>query len=188
MHKKIFSLITALLVFALLSAQDTHIARNGQITFFSTTPIEDIKATNNQVSATINTKTGSMQFIVLIKGFRFKKTAMQEHFNQREYMDSDKYPKSEFKGAITDLGRVDFKKDGAYPVTVEGNLTLHGVTNKIKTTGSIMIKAGKISSSSMFNIKLADYKVNVPTIVSSKVAEVVEVTVNCSYNPYQPKS
>ena len=45
----------------------------------------------------------------------------------------------------------------------------------------------KSSASSKFKIKLADYKISVPAIVSSKIAEVVEVTVNCNYNPYQPK-
>ena len=51
-----------------------------------------------------------MQFIVLIKSFQFKKAAMQDHFNRKDYMDSDNFPKSEFKGAITDPGKVDFKK------------------------------------------------------------------------------
>lgn len=113
---------------------------------------------------------------------------MQEHFNQKSYMDSDKFPKSEFKGTITDVAKIDFKKDGVYPVTVEGNLTLHGVTNKVKTTGNLTVKGGKINSASTFKIKLADYNVSVPSFQSSKIAEVVEVTVNCNYDPYQPKS
>lgn len=189
MKKQILSLLAVfLLAFNFTQAQDLYITRNGQITFFSSTPIEDIKAANNEVSSVVNIKTGAMQFVVLIKSFQFKKTAMQKHFNSRGYMDSDNFPKSEFNGNFTDLSKIDFKKEGTYPVTVEGNLTMHGVTNKIKTTGSITVKDGKISTYSKFKIKLADYKVTVPAIVSSKVAEVVEVTVNCNYDPYQPKS
>lgn len=180
--------VTLLLIAGSVKAQDMHLTRNGQITFFSTTPLEDIKAANNEVSSVLNTKTGAVQFVVLIKCFQFKKTAMQEHFNQKKYMDSDNFPKSEFKGNITDLAKIDFKKDGTYPVTVEGNLTMHGITNKIKTTGSFIVKGGKVSSTSKFNIILADYKVTVPAFQSSKVAEVVEVTVNCNYEPFQPKS
>lgn len=170
-----------------LVAQDIYLTRNGQITFFSSTAIEDIKATNNEVSSVLNKKTGTLQFVVLIKSFQFKKTAMQEHFNKKDYMNSDAYPKSEFKGSITDINKVDFTKDGTYPVMVEGNLTLHGVTNKIKTAGVVIVKAGKMSTVSKFNIKLEDYQISVPTIVTSKVAEVVEVTVNCNYDLYQPK-
>lgn len=171
-----------------LIAQDIYLTRNGQITFFSSTAVEDIKATNNEVSSVLNKKTGALQFIVLIKSFQFKKTAMQEHFNKKDYMNSDTYPKSEFKGAVTDINKVDFTKDGTYTITVEGNLTLHGVTNKIKTPGVLSVKAGKVNATSKFNIKLQDYQISVPTIVTNKVAEVVEVTINCNYELYQPKS
>ncbi|MEQ1798402.1 MAG: YceI family protein [Lacibacter sp.] len=188
MKKQFILLILIFLVSYVSRAQDMYITRNGQVTFFSTTPVEDIRAVNNEASSVINTKTGAMQFIVLIKGFQFKKTAMQEHFNRKDYMDSDNFPKSEFKGTIIDLSKVDFKKDGNYPVTVEGNLTMHGVTNKLKTSGVISVKEGRISSTSKFKIKLADYKISVPAIVASKVADVVEVTVTCSYDVYQPKS
>jgi polyisoprenoid-binding protein YceI len=188
--KKLKILFIAIYLFSSfnLEAQDIYLTRNGQITFFSSTSIEDIKATNNEVSSVLNKKTGTLQFIVLIKSFQFKKTAMQEHFNKKDYMNSDTYPKSEFKGLITDINKVDFTKDGTYPVNVEGNLTLHGVSNKIKTTGVVIVKAGKMSTTSKFNIKLEDYQISVPSIVTSKVAEVVEVTVNCNYDLYQPKS
>lgn len=186
---KQLSLALAFLTMCYVSkAQDTQLTRNGQISFFSTTPVEDIKATNNEVSSVLNTKTGAVQFIVLIKSFQFKKAAMKEHFNQKQYMDSDNFPKSEFKGTITDLAKVSFTKEGVYPVTVEGTLTLHGVTNKIKTAGTITVKGGKISSNSVFKIKLADYKITVPSFVTTKIAETVEVTVNCNYEPYTPKS
>lgn len=188
MKKTVF--ITALLLLTAynLYAQDLQLTRNGQISFFSSTPVEDIKAVNNEVSSVLNTKTASLQFVVLIKGFQFRKAAMQEHFNEKEYLNSDKFPKSEFKGTVTDLSKVNFKKDGTYPVTVEGTLTLHGVSNKINIPGIVTIKAGKVSASSKFTIRLADYNVTVPTIVSSKIAERVDITVNCNYEPYQPKS
>ena len=168
-------------------AQENYMTRNGQISFFSSTPLEDIKATNNEVASVINSKTGSIQFIVLIKSFQFKKAAMQGHFNGKDYMDSDQYPKAELKGTVVNISSVNFSKDGTYPVTVEGTLTMHGVTNSIKTSGTISVKAGVISSSAVFNIRLADYKISVPSIVSKKVAEKVEVTVNCNYQPYQQK-
>lgn len=171
-----------------VQAQDMQLTRNGQISFFSTTPVEDIRAVNNEVSSVLNTKTGAMQFVVLIKSFQFKKAAMQEHFNKENYMNSDLYPKAEFKGNITDLSKVDFSKDGTYPVSVEGNLTMHGVTNKMKAPGTVTVKDGKVSAASKFNVKLADYKITVPAFVSAKIAETVEINVNCNYELYQPKS
>mgnify|MGYP006165288759 CR=1 FL=1 len=81
-----------------LQAQENYMTRNGQISFFSSTPLEDIKAINNEVASVINRKTGSVQFIILIKSFQFRKAAMQDHFNGKDYMDSDRYPKAELKG------------------------------------------------------------------------------------------
>ena len=164
-----------------LHAQENYMTRNGQISFFSSTPLEDIKATNNEVASVVNKKTGSVQFIVLIKSFQFRKAAMQGHFNGKDYMDSDRYPKAELKGNIANMSAVDFTKDGTYPVTVEGTLNMHGVSNKIKIPGNIIVKGNTITASSVFTIKLADYQISVPTIVSKKVAEKVEVTVNCNY-------
>ncbi len=188
MKKTIFFIAILLLTTYNLHAQDLQLTRNGQISFFSSTSVEDIKASNNEVSSVLNTKTGSLQFVVLIKGFQFRKAAMQDHFNGKDYLDSDKFPKAEFKGTVTDISKMNFKKDGTYPVTVEGTLTLHGVSNKVKTPGTITVKAGKVSTVSKFSIKLSDYNISVPAIVSSKIAESVEITVNCNYEPYQPKS
>jgi polyisoprenoid-binding protein YceI len=164
-----------------LQAQDNYMTRNGQISFFSSTPLEDIKATNNEVASVINRKTGSVQFIVLIKSFQFRKAAMQGHFNSKDYMDSDRYPKAELKGSITNVSTVDFTKDGTYAATVEGTLNMHGVVNKITVPGKITVKGSAITATAVFSINLADYKISVPTIVSKKVAEKVEVTVNCNY-------
>ena len=183
--KHLFAFLFITLTFIQSEAQDIHLTRNGRITFFSHTNIEDIDAVNNEVSSTINTKTGAMQFLVLIKSFQFKKASMQQHFNDDDYMNSSVYPKADFKGTIKEISKIDFSKDGSYPVVVDGNLTMHGVTNKTMVKGIITVKSGKISSSSKFAVKLADYKVSVPSIVSEKVAEVVDVTVTCTYEPYK---
>jgi polyisoprenoid-binding protein YceI len=183
---KYLSLFFFIVLFAANSfAQDMYLTRNGKITFFSHTNIEDIEAVNHEVTSTINRKTGDVQFLVLIKSFRFKKAAMQQHFNSDNYMHSDKYPKADFKGTIKDITAINFVKDGTHPVSVEGNLTIHGVTNKVTTTGTVSIKAGKISVTAKFPVKLTDYKVAVPAFTVSKIAQVVDVTVSCTYEPYK---
>ena len=51
------------------STAQKYFTKNGSITFFSKTAVEDIKADNNQVMAVINTQTGELQFSLLTKGF-----------------------------------------------------------------------------------------------------------------------
>lgn len=179
------SLILFLMFLPFFVIGQNYITRNGKISFYSHTKIEDIKAVNNEVFSSLNTQTGNIQFLVLIKGFQFKSASMQQHFNDVEYMNSSEFPKSEFKGVITNLSSINFTKDGSYNAIVDGDLTMHGVTNKIQTKGTIVVKQGKISSASSFIVKLADHKITVPAIVTSKVAESVEISVDCSYEPFK---
>ena len=125
--KKISVLLLTIFVATInLKAQNNYITRTGKVGFYSHTQIEDIKATNNEVFSSLNIQTGALQYLVLIKSFQFKNAAMQQHFNEKEYMNSTEFPKSEFKGTITNLSSINFKKDGTYPTTVEGDMTMHG--------------------------------------------------------------
>jgi polyisoprenoid-binding protein YceI len=178
--KKIF--LAALCIAAIPAAQaQKFYTKNGNISFNSKASLETIAATSNQVTAIIVPATGDMQFSVLVKTFHFEKALMEEHFNET-YMESDKYPKAGFKGKIADLSKVNFAKDGTYPVSVTGDLTLHNVTKKTTTPGTITIKGGKISGSAEFTIALADYKIDVPKVVRNNIAETVKVKVNCNYD------
>ena len=160
-------------------AQDKYFTRTGHVSFYSETPIENIEAHNHQATSVLNTTTGEMSFSILIKSFEFEKALMQEHFNDN-YMESDKFPKATFKGNIKDLTKVDFKKDGTYTIEVEGDLTIHGVTKKTIATGTIEIKNGQILTQSSFPVTLKDFNVKSP---KDKVAETLQIKVNCNYQP-----
>ena len=92
-HKNILIIMFALLSFSF--SKERYITREGLISFFSSTPLEDIKAINKQVSCVLDKGTGEFAFQLPIKGFTFKNALMQEHFNEN-YLESDKYPKSLF--------------------------------------------------------------------------------------------
>lgn len=179
--KRAFFLLTLLCMFLSVNAQK-YITKNGYIGFFSHTPMEDIKGDNNQVASVLDISTGEIVFQVLIKSFHFDRALMEEHFNEN-YMESDKIPRSSFKGKITNLSSVDFKKNGAYEVIVEGELTIHDVTNKISTKGTVEIVSGGINTSSKFNIVPEDYKINIPGVVREKIAKNMAVTVTIKYTP-----
>jgi polyisoprenoid-binding protein YceI len=157
--------------------QTKYFTKTGYIKFFSATPIEDIKGENNLVGAVLAKETGALDFVVGMKSFQFEKGLMQEHFNEN-YVESEKYPKATFKGKVDNISEIDFSKDGEYAVMVSGDLTIHGVTNKITQKGTISIKEGKINANSVFPIALADYKVEIPALVRKQISETVEVTVN----------
>ena len=79
------------------------------------------------------------------------------------------------------MTKVDLTKDGAYPVKVKGNLMLHGVTKEIIADATFTVKGGKVSAASTFKILLADYKVEIPSLVKDKISKDVRIVVDASY-------
>ncbi len=180
--KNIFFSFLFIASFILANGQNIHMTKAGKISFYSRSKVEKVEADNNEVSSIINTTTGEMVFAVLLKGFHFDRALMEEHFNEN-YVESDKFPKSTFKGKIKNIAAVNFTKDGAYPVTVEGDLTLHGVTKKVSSAGSVTVKSGKINAYSKFSVKMKDFNITIPSLVADKISEDIDITVDCKYEP-----
>jgi len=178
-------LLFFLLVFSpfLVSAQK-YFTKSGRIDFNATAPNspEKIEAVHKTVTCVLDVATGQLQFSLLIQGFTFERALMQEHFNEN-YLESTKFPKAEFKGAISNNSIVNYSKDGEYPVTVKGKLTMHGESREVETSGKITIKGGKISTSASFSAALNDYKVAIPSLVSDKVSKTAIIKVACSLEP-----
>lgn len=147
----------------------------GQIRFYSKTPAEDIEATNTQIVSKITDK-GAIEFAALIKGFRFENELMQKHFNEEGYLHSDKFPKSEYKGVITNFASIDLTKNATHNVATSGKLILKGVTKTINATGILIVKDGKMQLNSVFKLRVQDYKID-----GSDVAEQLEINVFAEY-------
>lgn len=165
---------------ATVQAQDIYSTTSAKLGFFSSAPLEDIAAETAKGASAINIKTKAVYFKVPINTFQFKKKLMQEHFNEN-YLESDKYPYAEFKGRI--LENADFTKEGSWTVMVEGMLTIHGVSKSYKEKGTVTMKDGKLSASAKFNVRVADHKIKIPSLVVKNIAEVVEVSVDATYAP-----
>ncbi len=157
-----------------------YFTKNGRISFFSKATLENISADNNQVISLLNTKNSTLRFYLLVNAFHFPKAMMEQHFNS-DYMESDKYPSSSFKGIVTGINNFDVEKDGSYSVSVNGTLEIHGVTKNITTTGTIIIKNGKLSATCVFKIILKDYNIEIPSIVINNISKQIEITVACQY-------
>jgi polyisoprenoid-binding protein YceI len=177
--KKIFLIGFALSLY-ISGYSQLYMTRTGYIGFLSTATLEDIKADNNQVYAVIDAGKKEMAFTLLMKSFLFAKELQQEHFNEN-YVESDKYPKANFTGSYT--GNVDLSKDGLYPVTVKGNLTIHGVTKPIETPATMEVRSSHLLGQCIFTISLEDYNISIPAVVKDKIAKQVTITVKIDSTP-----
>ncbi|WP_310558348.1 YceI family protein [Flavobacterium sp.] len=172
MIKKITLLVCLIVSSALFSQK--MITRSGEIKFEASMPaFEEVAAKNNTVSCLFDAATGDIAVLALIKGFRFKVPLMEEHFNEN-YIESDQYPKATFKGKVTNF---DASKVASVKSTydVEGDLTVHGVTKKVKTKITFVQSGTKLIATCKFMVKPIDYNIKIPSVVKSKIADTVEI-------------
>jgi polyisoprenoid-binding protein YceI len=178
MYFRFFYIFLMITCFAVKGICQNYLTKTGFIGFYSKTPLEDIKAENNQVYAVLDPASHLIAFAVLLKGFIFTKELMQEHFNEN-YVESDKFPKATFSGICS--GELDFSKDGTYQVVIKGDLTLHGVTKPIETTAQLDVKKDHIVGFSTFKLKPEDFNIIIPSIVRDKITSEISVKVKIDW-------
>lgn len=178
--KQFFSFLLTLTILVNANAQKMYATKSGQIKFNASSPLETIKAVNNQADSRWLESNGQIVFSVLIKGFKFENQLMEDHFNEN-YMESGKFPKAEFKGFINDIQHIDLVNPGGNEITADGTLTIHGVTQKVVVTGSLtVLSSGKIMLKSDIKIKLKDYNIS-GNLIGSKIAPDATISVYCIY-------
>jgi len=176
--KRIF-LVTALILSITPAFAQKFFTRTGNVSFFSHTPMEDIKAVNNEVASVYDAATGEIRFIVPVNSFKFKSALMQEHFNEN-YIESSKFPKAEFKGTVANITAAQISKNGSYNSIVTGKLTIHGVTKDVNIPCILTVKDGSVTAATKLTVQTADYAIKVP---SEKVAKAIEITVSSILAP-----
>ncbi len=176
-------LILCLFVFweTFLTAQERYFTRSGKVEFYSKAPIEDIKAVNNQLSCIFEVESNRIVANVLIKAFEFEKALMQKHFNEN-YMESERFPKATFKGKINSKESLDFKSNWNKSIDYEGDMTIHGISRKMKGLALITCKNGTITISSEFYIHLNDFAIKIPSTLINNISEKIQIKVNLSLN------
>lgn len=176
--KKIILSIGLITVSFLANAQ-LFATKSGQIFFNATGGDVKIAAVNNQTDSKFVGTTGQIIFGVLIKGFKFENQLMEDHFNEN-YMESTQFPKADFKGYITNIKDVNFVKDGDYPIKVEGNLTIHGVTNKVNSDAVMQLRSGRPTIIGSIKINIKQYGIK-GSYIGDKIASEATIKLNCKY-------
>lgn len=177
-YKSLLILLAVMLGWGNLHAQ-VYQSYKSITSFFSEAPVEDIKAENDAGASVLNAGNGEIVFLIPIRAFEFKKSLMQEHFNEN-YLESDKYPTATFKGKILNF---DALKEGVQNVQAEGTLNIHGVEKPVKASGTIEKRGEELHLVSSFSVAVKDHNIEIPRLVIKNIAEVVEVSLEYHYKP-----
>lgn len=174
MKKLMFAAILVFSVCQIALAQEKFITKTGEINFEASVPsFEEVNATNKNVSAILNSN-GEFASLALMKGFRFKVALMEEHFNEN-YVETSKFPKTTFKGNILEFNISELgTEESTY--TIKGVINMHGVDKEIEVPATLTKNENTIYINTTFVLKPADFNIEIPSIVSNKIAEEVNVT------------
>ncbi|CAM3876000.1 YceI family protein [Flavobacterium cucumis] len=158
-----------------LMAQERFITKSGIISFEASVPsFEEIKGKNTNVSCVLNTRSGEIAVLALVRGFKFKIALMEEHFNEN-YIESTVFPKTTFKGKIENFfySRITRTEQN---YTLNGQLELHGKTKDISVIAKIKRTDEGIEITSNFIVSTDDFDIEIPSVVSKNISKNVKVS------------
>jgi len=175
MKKILISMVC--LVFSTVGFSQKMMTSSGEIKFDATVPgaMDPVVGTNTTVLSSFDKLSKQLVILGYINSFKFKSPLMEEHFREN-YMESNdpKHPsktKTKFNGIVVGYDG----KTGTYDV--EGDLTIHDVTNKVKTKATISNVGGKLEIICNFVVKLNDYKLEVPAMAKKTLAETAKISI-----------
>jgi YceI-like domain len=165
-----------------LFAQKFYLSNSSYIKFFSEEILEDISATNQKSIAIIDFEKQEIAVKIPMRSFVFPNKLMQEHFNET-YLESSQYPYATFKGFFNK--KIDLSQSVSTSLSVNGTLTMHGVSKMEILQGKIIVdaKAKSVIIESDFTVKLEDYQVKIPKLMVYKIAEKISVHSQFSLKP-----
>ena len=157
------------------------VCKTGQVNFTSDAPLELIKASTTSISGALNIIDRNFTFLIPTKTFEgFNSSLQRVHFNE-DYMESDLYPNSTFKGKI--IEEVDLSKPGKYTIRAKGKMNIHGVENDRIIRVNLTVGADKIDANANFTVFLEDHDIKIPSIVNQKISEEIKLDVSISLVP-----
>lgn len=179
MNKLLLSFLFILFEINFVNAQDKYITRQGEVTFFSYTSVENIQASNNQVLSILYPTSKKVGIQILMRAFAFEKSLMYEHFNE-SYIESDLYPKAIFEGDIVDF---DPNQEGTQTRIIKGTFTLRDIKQYIEVKATITHSNEEYTISGMLEVFIEDYQIKVPPILSPNIAKNIQVSFKFQYQP-----
>lgn len=161
-----------------VEAQD-YKERQGEVTFFSYTSVEDIQAKNNQVYSNIRPKTGEIAVRILMKAFVFKKSLMHVHFNE-SYIESDLYPEATFVGKIIGFNP---NEEGEQTRIIKGEFQLRDISKPFEIKSKIIKENNTFTIEGELEANINDYKIKIPKLLSPNIAKTIKVSFKFQYRP-----
>lgn len=162
-----------------------------QVSFFSTTPLEDITGISNAVKGKVTFNVADVKSLkgsisIPVASLKTGIDLRDEHLRSDNWLDAETYPEITFM--IKKVADIKVTADSKLEAKVTGDFTAHGVTKEVVANVSMTYldeseqtkqraPGDLLGVQATFNIVLSDYGVE-NMIVGQKVSENIEISIN----------
>ncbi|MES2517769.1 MAG: YceI family protein [Bacteroidota bacterium] len=181
--KKVTLFLLLTIAVQYVRGQAQYLSKTSSVKIFSEAPLENISAANDFANAIIDFETQEIVVKIPIKKFSFRNKLMQTHFNEN-YLESTLFPYAIFKGFFNK--KLDLGKPTNISISANGTVMMHGVSKMEIIEGRILIdpQTKNITLDAELKIKLDDYNIKVPSVVTYKIADNVDVSIQFILTPF----
>lgn len=184
MKNSLFLIVVLLSAYSYSFSAEYHVDKSQKnlVRFISETPVENFDGKTDKIDGyfiaeSIEKLKGSELYFETQVGTFETGIGLRNRHMREDYLHTEKYPLSHFKGNITDSKMIS---ETEYDVTAKGKLFLHGVTKDITINGKIYKLKDGFKIKSDFVVKLTDYKIKVPKFMFVRISEDIQLQLDFS--------
>lgn len=173
------SLIAFLFAVPILSSGQSFMTKSGHVEFDSSVPLHSFTGTSDNLVGKITLSDAVVDFYVDVNTL---KTGIKKRDNDMlRTLEAEKHPFAEFYGNIA--SNLDSLRAAPQQVTVEGEFTVHGVSQQLSIPGTIQKVPDGLKVEASWTINMKDYNIEPPGILFYRVSEKIDVSISAILEP-----
>lgn len=162
-----------------LSVSQSYMTESGHAEFDSSVPLHSFTGTSDHLVGKISLQDSTVDFYVDVNTL---KTGIGKRDNDMlSTLEADKHPFAEFFGKLT--SEVNLNSNEPQEATVEGEFTVHGVTNDITIDGTLQKTDEGLEVNASWTMSLEDYEIEPPGILFYRVNDKIDISISATLPP-----
>ncbi|MDX1673115.1 MAG: YceI family protein [Balneolaceae bacterium] len=152
---------------------------NGHVEFHSEVPLHSFTGESDKLVGRISLADSTVDFYVDM--YTIDTGVSKRNKDMRETLNVEKYPFAEFFGKL--VTPFDPNNEGKQPATVEGEFSVHGVTNKVTVEGTLEMTDSGLRVQAAWTLNIEEYDIEPPGILFYRVDENQDIEIDALLKP-----
>lgn len=174
------SIIISWIVLIPVSLQaQSYITEDGHVEFTSSVPLHSFKGSSSHLNGLIDLDENLVDFYIDLQTLDTGNGKRDR--DMYSTLNVDEFPFAEFTGSLT--SSFDSESSEEQDVTVSGDFSIHGVTQKIEVNGTLQKVENGLELNASWILNLDEYDIEPPGILFYKVDEEIDIQIEAKLHP-----